>query len=175
MEATSRIDRSSPADEAVARVRAYLRGLGLPADRAQAEAAAVVGRCEALNGAGADLTDAALADVMARWNAWLEELCRTFGSAAECSPGLLAWCVRPALAEDPNLFLRRESLGEVAAALRRAVGTSARPALPEPAPTSMPVQSFGPAPSFLQLGYWRGLVARAVSVERSVARRLRGG
>ncbi len=171
MEAISREGNGSSNDEVVLRVSAYLRSVGLPAMRAEAEAAAAVERCASRT----DLADSALDDVMSRFDAWLKRLCAASGEPSRCSPGLLAWHIRPVLSEHPDLFLREEELGESEEAVRLAVEAAAGAALPEATFTPMPAQAFGPVPRIFRSDFWRGITAPLAAIERGLTRRSKGG
>lgn len=178
MEATSPEHRSLSTEEALSRVSAYLRCLGLPAESAQGEARRALERCAASSGdLPADLGDAALDDVMSRFDLWLTHLCAKAADPAGCRPGLLAWQLRPLLAETPAIFLRGEQPGDghLAEPVRVVLGASAEPPVPDPTPSSMPAQSFGPAPQLLRPSFWRGVLARLVPAKRGTLQQAKRG
>jgi hypothetical protein len=155
MEAVSPQGDCLRTEQTTARMSAYLRCLGLPPDHAETQAKAVLDGCASQAGmSGQDLTEAAIVEVMARFDGWLEYLCENKGEGSG-SRDILAWHLRPVLAENPSLFLRR---GEIPESIHRAVRAAAQPPVPEETPASMPAQSFGEAPVVFRASSWRGLV-----------------
>lgn len=159
MEAPSRENGLLPKSEVVARLSAYLRCLGLPAADAQAKASAEVERCLARADApGAAVLDSALAGVIDQLDGWLERLGEAAKLPERCAPELLAWHLRPLLAEHPEVFLRNDAPAE-AAWVARAGKAAVQAWLPEPTPAPMPRQSFGSVSPILQPSRWRALAA----------------
>lgn len=153
-------------DQAVARVKAYLACLGLPPDRAETRAKDLLEQCAAQPGvAEEDLGALALADVASRFNAWLDHLCESADEDAVGRKALLAWFLRPILAEYPDVFLRRGDLPEP---VRLALQAAEQPPVPNEAPAAMPAQSFGEAPVVFRASFWRRLAGTLRAVKREM-------
>ncbi len=171
MEATNRQDESSRTAEPVARVGAYLRSLGLPADRAEERARAVVGRFAQADAAAEGVAGQALAQLRSEFEAWLGYLCEASCDGTPRCPGLLAAHVRAVLHGNPDLFLRRGNLPEP---LRLAVKAASLAPLPEEAPAAMPAQPLGGLPPLLRSGFWRGVGEPLLSLRRGLKDWIRG-
>jgi hypothetical protein len=155
MEAPPRENGSLPKDEVVARLSVYLQCLGLPAADAQAKASAEVERYVARADApDAAPLDSALADTIDQLDGWLEQVGEAANLPERCPSELLAWHLRPLLAEHPEVFLRNDD-----PVVARAAEAAAQASLPEPTPSPMPLQSFGSVSQIFQPSFWRALVA----------------
>ncbi len=172
MEAVNRQDEPFRQREALVRVSALLRCLGLPADRAEEQANAVVARSASQADAAAEgVAGRALAEVRSEFEAWLAYLGEASCDGAPCCPGLLAAHLRPVLRENPDLFLRRDNLPEP---LRLAVKAASVAPLPEESPAAMPAQPLGGLPPLLRGSFWRGVGEPFVAVRRSLKDWIRG-
>lgn len=158
MEAPPREHGTLPKQEVAVRLVTYLQCMGLSAAEAQAKVAAELERYAASE--DAKPVDSTLTDIIEQLDAWLEQLCESANLPERCRPGLVAWHLRPLLAEHPEILLRSDSQFQ-AEVIERAANAAAQSAPPEPTPSPMPLQSFGAVPQILQPSFWRGLVASA--------------
>ncbi len=152
-------------DEAMARVTAYLRCLGLPPESARREAAVALERL-------AMIANVAIADLASAFDSWLEYLCELLVPRGQVSPRLamppatlLAWYVGPLLAKCPEAFLKRDGLPERFLLDVRAL---TQPPIPEETPAAMPAQPIADVPVIFHRRFWRGLAQWIVSAARWV-------